>query len=171
MGFFDFLFGNKEDPTKDWPVTDFSTPDFVMQEQSFGRLHFGCELADAQHFGRPDLFVWRDNDYCELVYACHGFQLDFEEGRLCYIAFFIGPDSCLPNLPGMVFSQPCFEKVAQFTQKTTSQDLVDLFGEPISEDFDSEEIVRNFVHSRLVFECELTPEGFLKRLNLFPEQD
>lgn len=171
VGILDFLFGRQEDLTKDWSILEFEMPDFDLSDLSFGPLHFGCELSLAHAFGRPDLFHWRGSDYCELVYARHGFQIDFEGEKLRYIAFFIGPDSCLPELPSMVFSQPRLKKVAQFTQQTTNEELTELFGEAKSEDFDSDEIILTFVRSGLALEFELTSEGFLKRWNIFPDQD
>ncbi|PKL44085.1 MAG: hypothetical protein CVV42_19675 [Candidatus Riflebacteria bacterium HGW-Riflebacteria-2] len=169
MGILDFLFGGKEDPTKEWPVQEFAMPDFDLSDMSFGPLHFGCELSLAYVFGRPDLFTWRGSDYCELLYARHGFQIDFENGCLRYIAFFIGPDSLLPDHPKMVFAKPWLKKIAQFTSATNADGLKKILGDASSEDFDNDEIILTFSRSGLLLEFELTTEAFLKRWNIFPE--
>ena len=150
-------------------VIEFEMPEFDLTDLSFGPLHFGCELDLAHAFGRPDQFKWSGRNYCELLYARYGFQIDFEEGRLRYIAFFIGPDACLPDHPEMTFSQPCLKKTAKFTAQTTADNLKQIFGEASSEDFDSDEIVLTFSRSGLALEFELTAEAVLKRWNIFPE--
>ena len=169
MGILDFLFGGKEDLTREWPVNDFEMPDFDLSDLSFGPLHFGCEFDLAHAFGRPDQFRWSGRDYCELLYARHGFQIDFEDGRLRYIAFFIGPDACLPGHPQLAFAQPWLKKIAQFTPKTSADELKQVLGEASSEDFGNDEIVLTFERSGLLLEFELTPKACLKRWNIFPE--
>lgn len=171
MGIMDFLFGGREDLTKDWQVIEFEMPDLDLADLSFGPLHFGCDLSYAHAFGRPDLFTWRGNDYYELLYAKHGFQLEFEAGKLVYIAFFIGPDSCQPEHPELFFAQPRLKKYGQFTDQTSVDDLKDLFGEPSAEAYDTEEIVITFTRSGLVLEFELTSEARLKRWNIFADSD
>lgn len=171
MGILDFLGLGKEDPTKDWPVLEFELPDFDLKDLSFGPLHFGCELDLAHAFGRPDKFRWSGRNYCELLYARYGFQIDFEDSRLRYIAFFIGPDVHLPDHSQMAFSRPWLKRIAQFTPNTTADELRKIFGEASSEDFDSDEIVMTFARSGLLLEFELTQKAFLKRWNIFPEME
>ncbi|EKD81463.1 MAG: hypothetical protein ACD_39C01795G0002 [uncultured bacterium] len=170
MGILDFLLGRQEDLTKDWPVRDFVMPDFDLASMTFGPLHFGCELACAQFFGRPDLFTWKGKDYCKLLFARAGFQIDFEDGHLCYIAFFIGPDEFLPEHQALVFSQPNLAQGRRFNRQTSTADLKKFLGEVESEDIDSDEIIITFLRSGITLEFELTTDGFLKRWNLFPEQ-
>ncbi len=169
MGILDFFGWGREDPTKDWPVVEFDMPEFDLKDLSFGPLHFGCEFDLVHAFGRPDRFSWSGRDYCELVYARYGFQIDFEDGRLRYIAFFVGPDRHLPDRLEINFSQPSLKKTARFTAQTTADDLKQIFGEASSEDFDSDEIVLTFSRSGLALEFELTAEAALKRWNIFPE--
>ncbi len=170
MGILDFLGFGREDLTKDWPVLEFELPEFDLKDLSFGPVHFGCEFDLAHAFGKPDRFKWVGRNYCELLYARYGFQIDFEDGRLRYIAFFIGPDESSPSHPRMAFSKPWLKKTVQFTDQTRAGDLKRVFGEAGSEDFDSDEIVITFFRSGLSLEFELTEKAFLKRWNIFPEQ-
>ena len=169
MGILDALLGRQNDPTMAWPPTEFAMPDFDLESMSFGPLHFGCELHEAQPFGKPDRFTWSGKNTSELLFARNGFQLDFEADRLIYIAFFIGHDRFLPDHPALSLSKPKIKGVVQLTNETSIGDLCRLFGTPTSEDRDGEEIILNFSRSGVVLEFELNTSGFLKRLNLFPE--
>ncbi|MBU1107246.1 MAG: hypothetical protein KKB51_11305 [Candidatus Riflebacteria bacterium] len=168
MGILDLLFGRQDDPTLAWLSTEYETPDFDLDNMAFGPLHFGCDLLEAQCFGKPDKFTWSGKDRCELLFAQGGFQLNFESGKLVYIAFFIGKDKFLPDHPAMSFTKPKIKGVAQLSQETTIGDLCKLFGAPESEDRDGEEIILIYSRSLITMEFELDTSGFLKRWNLFP---
>jgi hypothetical protein len=172
MGFFSSVLGGAtaHDPTTEWSFTGgLPTPEVQLASRRIGPLTFGAPLAEAQCFGRPDLFRRTHHDYFELVYARAGFQLDFEAGRLVYGAFFVGPDEFAPACRSLRYSRPQAADVAGFSDQTTKENLVELFGPPISVDRDAEETIVCFARNGLTLEFELNGKGCLKRWNLYPE--
>jgi len=173
MGFFSSVLGGvaSHDPTIAWSLTgDLPTPEVQFATRRIGPLAFGAPLAEAQCFGRPDLFRRRHHDYFELVYARAGFQLDFEGGRLAYGAFFVGPDEFDPACRSLRYSRPHEAGGASFSDQTTKETLVEIFGPPVSVDRDAQEIVVHFTRNGLTLEFELNGKGCLKRWNLYPEE-
>ena len=170
MKLLDLLSGRRVDPTAAWPVRDYDVPAVDLSRMPFGALRFGASLQEALYFGRPESFSWSRKDYCELLYARGGFQLDFERGNLSYVAFFVGQDACLPDHPALSFTKPRIKGGGQLTQETRKDDLQKLFGSIESEDVDSEETILTFLRSGVTLEFELNAEGYLKRWNLFPKR-
>jgi hypothetical protein len=123
MRILDRVFGRRADPTKDWPTEVGEAPECDLSRMAFGPLCFGSPIEAARCFGRPDRFRWKTGDYCELLYARAGFQLDFEEGRLVYVAFFIGEDESSSLHPTAATAQPRLRGGARLTRScwTTSE--------------------------------------------------
>lgn len=171
MTFLDSLLGREPDPTRGWPKIDSILPELDIRQMTLGPLRFGDELGAAAFLGRPDLFNWTVDGYCELVYARCGLQIDFDQGRLAFIAFLIGPDEFLPSVSGMTFAQPRIAGGGTFTSATDGNDVRGLFGPPESEDEDSEETILNYSRQGVSMEFELNQDGRLKRWNLYPEAE
>ncbi len=169
-GVLDFLLGRKPDPTSEWPVLEFETPEIDLSSLEFGPLRFGCDLKEAMTFGKPELFTWSGEETCELLYARKGFQIDFEKGCFDYLAFFIGADECLPKHPALAFGRPRVKGFGVLSGEIRIDDLGKLFGSPDSMDVDSEETVVWFSRSEIKLEFEINQAGFLKRFSLFPEK-
>src|SRR6185369_17404690 len=119
MNIFDRLLGRRPDPTKDWPLEPPLPAGFDFARRAFGSLGFGDRLEAARFLGRPDSFEWREPGYCELLYARSGFQIDFEDGRFAFLAFFLGSDAHLPSHPEMRFSQPKLGEGIQLAAETS----------------------------------------------------
>jgi len=140
----------------------------------FGSLRFGDGLDAAAFLGRPDEFEWTLPEYCELLYASGGFQIEFEKGRLAYIAFFIGPDDLLPTHRALAFSEPLVHGRAPETIRL-SRDcdrsvLERMFGAPDSVDTDCDETILYYTRQNVTMEFEINGKtGQLKRWNLYPQ--
>jgi hypothetical protein len=173
MSLLDWLLWRRPDPTVDWPDFCPRTLEFDLPRQRFGPLRFGDELEAARPLGRPDLFRWQSAAYCELIYARGGFELTLEAGRFTYLAFYLGPDRCLPRHPQLRFAEPRLvgwrpEKVC-LSGSTDAAQLRDQLGPPEAEDVDEDETILSYTRAGVAMELELSPAGRLKRWNLFPE--
>src|SRR5690606_15496080 len=124
-----------------------------------GSLGFGDAIEAAAFLGRPDRVVFVKKSYCELLYARGGFQLDFEDSALAYLAFFIGPDEHLSKHPGLALSAPRLAGIApegqRLSQDTDRGALERLFGVPESVDADPTEVVLSVARQGVVMEFEL----------------
>ncbi len=163
----------RSDPTLNWGTFRKPIPDFDVSRMQFGSLRFGDGLKGAAFLGRPDRFSAKERDYCELLYARGGFQLDFDQNRFVYLAFFIAPDACLPEHPGLEFSAPRLRGDSlsgiHLTRLTDRATLERIFGSPESVDADAQEAVLFYSRLRVTMEFELdTRTGRLKRWNLYP---
>ena len=148
-----------------------ASPAFDLSRMALGSLRLGDQMEAARFLGRPDSFRWTSDAYCELLYARAGFQLDFEGGRLCYVAFFVGGDTHLPTHPSLSLSQPQIRGGMRLTQRTGRKELLRHFGRPVSEDSDSDETILYYVRGGVTMEFELDGSGHLKRWNLYPSDD
>jgi hypothetical protein len=171
IGIIDRLLGRWRDPTKDWRVEVGASPDFDLSRMAFGSLRLGDPIEAARFLGRPDSFRWKKDGYCELLYARAGFQLDFQGGHLCYVAFFVGVDTYQPTHPTLSLSQPQIRGGIRLTQRTGREELLRYFGRPVSEDCDSDETILYYLRGGVTMEFELDGSGHLKRWNLYPSDD
>jgi len=140
----------------------------------FGRLRFGDALNAAAFLGRPDRFVWTQSEYCELLYASGGFQLDFDGGEFAYAAFFVGPDNSLPKHRALEFSKPrlrgCTPDGIRLSRDTDRELLERLLGLPTSVDTEVRETILFYTRKKIALEFEMDGKtGRLKRWNLYPE--
>jgi hypothetical protein len=175
MGFLNRLFGRKEDPTLHWGSLTPPTPDVELNPLQFGPLKLGDGFDAAAFLGRADQCEWIYPNYCNLLYAAEGFQIDFEDGRFACLVFFIGPDAHLPKHPSFNFSKPRIRGGAAdgvcLTNTTDRATLKQWFGEPDSEDIDSEEAVISYTSQSVTMEFELDgPTGKLKRWSIFSNE-
>ena len=175
MSFFDRLLGIRKDPTLDWKPSSLPIPDFDLATMRFGALRFGDGFDAAAFLGRPDGFQWTQGqgDYCELLYAAGGFEIDYDRGRFAYLAFFIGPDDYLPKHQALEFSKPrlhgCTPDGIQLSQDTDQAMLERLFGKADSKDIDEDEGILFYTRHGISMEFELDGKTKrLKRWNLYP---
>jgi len=168
------LFGKRPDPTLGWGTFSLPLPSFDLGTMRFGTLRFGDGYEGAAFLGRPERFAWTQGDYCELLYASGGFQLDFDHGKFAYAAFFIGLDSYLPKHPALAFSQPrlsgCTPNNTALTRDTDRALLERLFGEADSMDIEPLEAILYYTRKGVTMEFEMDGKsGGLKRWNLYPK--
>lgn len=163
------LTGRLPNPTENWPRISMPAPNINLSRGTIGSMRFGDDLASASVFGRPNTFRWTQADYCELVYADAGFQIDFALGRLAYAAFFLGPDAHLPA--GATFSRPRIASSNCLSKDTSEKDIEAVFGTPKFRDCDEKEIILFYDEKWLTLEFECTPSGKLKRLNVYPTKE
>jgi hypothetical protein len=172
MRVLDRLLGRRADPTADWAPFHPTLPDFDMSSMRFGALRFGHPIETAALLGRPDRLTWTRGEYCELLYADGGFQLDFDRNHLAYLAFFIGPDPLLPKGVALQFSRPLLRGLSRddvrLSRDTERLLLTQLFGAAESVDADSEETILRYRRRDVTMEFELDEAGRLKRWNLYP---
>lgn len=174
MSFIDSLLGSHGDPTADWKAPCLPIPDFDMEEMRFGELGFGDSIETAAFLGRPDRFNRRVRNHCELLYASGGFQIDFDEGGLSYLAFFIGPDGFLPKHGALRFSNPRLQGLSPGVARLSSGDdrasVERLFGKADSADVDEDETICFLLRRGIQMEFEFDGKsGRLKRWSLYPE--
>lgn len=174
MNFLDRLLGRPNDPTLGWGTASLPLPDFDFSEMRFGKLGFGDAFEAAAFLGRPQRFRWTQADYCELLYASGGFQLDFDRGKFAYAAFFIGPDRFLPKHPALKLSNPRLRGATPdgiaLSRDTDRGSLERLFGVAGSVDAESGEVILYYTMQGVTMEFEM--EGNterLKRWNLYPK--
>ena len=149
-------------------------PAFDLTTMRFGGLSFGDQTEAARFLGRPERARWIQKDYCELLYAARGFQVDFEKDKFVYLAFFVGPCELGPDFPDVQFSQPKIHAgtAADFalSQNTDRALLERIFGEPDGVDVDETETILSFFRQGMELEFELAAAtGKLKRWSVFPE--
>ena len=174
MSLFDQLLGRRPDPTKNWKDYHPPMPDLDLSKMRFGPLGFGEDFDAAAFLGRPDRFQWTLDNYCELLYASSGFQIDYDAGRFAYLAFFIAPDEHLAKHKDLRFSKP---RVLGFspegnliTQDYTREMLQERFGPAESTDAEPEETILYYSRQGVTMEFELDGKnGRLKRWNLYPK--
>ncbi len=160
------LRGIDPDPTQAWPHLSVSAPVLDIDGGRVGALRFGAQLDEARVFGRPTRFHWSGRRYGQLLYAGAGFQLDFDEGRLAYVAYFVGPDESLPD-PRVVFCRPALSSGLTLGPAFGRAEIARAFG-AASVDQDASEAVITWRASVVTVELELDAAGQLKRLNAFP---
>lgn len=170
------LFGQEpEDPTRHWtPLTPPPVaPDFNVSEARLGEAPLGADLQSFAHLGKPDIFDRREKGYFEIIYAPGGFLLGFDEDRLCYVSYYLGPDAFNPKLPSLGFATPSLwshtDGAIQLTGQTRRSDVETFLGKPDREDSDEEETLLTFEKQLVNLEFEFQEEskgGTLKRLNI-----
>ena len=173
MNLFDRLLGRHPDPTTDWGAFRLPIPDFDVATMRFGALRFGDAIEAAAFLGRPDTLQWPQAEYCELLYARGGFQIDFDRGKFAYAAFLLGPDAFLPKHEALRFSQPrivgCTPDALCLSHDTDRKILERLFGSPASVDADDRETILYYSRQEITMEFEMDGHtGRLKRWNLYP---
>jgi hypothetical protein len=174
MNFLDRLIGRRTDPTLGWGTFNLPIPDFDVTAMQFGTLRFGDDYEAAAFLGRPDRFTWTQGEYCELLYASGGFQLDFDRGKFAYAAFFIGPDGFLPKHRALEFSKPrlrgCAPDGIRLSRDTDRAFVERLFGMPDSADTEPRETILYYTRQSVAIEFEMDGKtGRLKRWNLYPK--
>jgi hypothetical protein len=173
MSFLDRLIGRRADPTLGWGTFRLPLPDFDLTAMRFGTLRFGDAFEAAAFLGRPDRFTWTQGEYCELLYASGGFQLDFDCAKFVYAAFFIGPDGFLPKHPALEFSKlrlcGCTPNGITLSRDTDRAGIESLFGAPDSVDTEPKEVILYYTGQSVTMEFEMDGRtGQLKRWNLYP---
>jgi len=172
MGFFDSILGHHPDPAAGWEAFQSPMPDFDLAGMRFGQLKFGDGFASAAFLGRPNEVRWPQDDYCEMYYTAGGFRIGFEKGKFSYLVFAISPDKFGPIGVTFAFSQPKLlgfgPEAICLRESTRREDLQKLLGPPADVDEDDDETVITYQRNKLHLEFDYTPEGLLKRLDLYP---
>ncbi len=150
-----------------WPELPVSAPVIDLAGGGIGPLTFGCALEAASVFGRPTRFARSRDDYCELLYAGAGFQIDFDAGQLAYAAFFLAADELLPA-PDITFCEVRLRGIGALTWASTPREAEALLGPPAAKDDDPDESVWSYERGPVVLELEFAATGKLKRVNVFP---
>lgn len=168
------LVGRRSDPPVTWAPFRQPIPEFNVNTMEFGGLRFGDPLESAAFLGRPEAFTWSQSDYCELLYASGGFQVDYERGKFAYLAFFIGPDKFVPTHKGFQFSKPRVRGTPvdgiEFSQDVDQPLIETLFGTADTVDVDAVESILFYNRKSVTMEFELDGStGGLKRWNLYPQ--
>lgn len=167
------IFGRRPDPTIEWRAFIPPIPDFDLSAMQFGSLRFGDTFSAASFLGRPDKFEWTQGEYCQLLYASGGFQIDFDGGKFAYLAFFIGPDRHLPKHKALEFSKPrlrgCMPDGVSLSRANDRPQIERLFGSPVTADNDATETILFYRRRQITMEFEFDGQsGPLKRWNLYP---
>ena len=157
------------DPTQDWPVALPDTPPLDLRRGTVGPIRFGDPLQSACVFGRPDCCRLVRAGYFELVYAGAGFQIDFEDGRLAYAAFFLGPEGDGTGPEGLRSATLQLDG-QRLSGHTALAHLAESWGPASTEERDDEEIVVWYLRSGFTVELEARPDGLLKRVNAYPAE-
>lgn len=173
MKLLDHFFRRRSDPTLSWSTSRPSLPAFDVSAMRFGSLRFGDGLEAAAFLGRPDRFTWTSKEYCELLYASSGFQIDCDKTHFAYLAFLIGPDDCQPAHEELKFARPklrgCTPHEITLSSATTRRKLEESLGNADSVDDEPDEVILSYLRHGVMMEFELdgTAER-LKRCNLYP---
>jgi hypothetical protein len=174
MNLFDRILRRRADPTLNWGSLSPPIPELDVELMRFGTLQFGDGFDAAAFLGRPDRFEWTQKDYCELLYASGGFQIDYDKGRFAYLAFFIGPDDLLPSHAALRFSTPLLRGSTvdgvRLSSGTDRLLLERLFGKADLADTDPEEVILYYTRNGVTMEFEMDGNTRqLKRWNLYPK--
>lgn len=155
----------------DWPEPPEVLPPLDLAARALGPLRFGAPLDAIRAFGRPDRHTRLRPFVHDLLYTPLGLLVEFDEHEgLGYLGFFIAPDPHDPKHPRLRHTTPRLASGHTLGPTTTEADLRRLFGAPTHDDRDEEEIILYHLAHDLRIECELTPAGTLKRLNLYPHR-
>lgn len=178
MSLLDRILGRKSsdppDPTADWPDPPNVGLILVPHEGRLGDLKFGDPIHHARSFGKPTAIRWIQNDYCELLYARAGMQIDFDGGRFAYMAFFMNRHVAEPGIaggfdPALVNLQLASGWTGQLSRKTKRDVIEGCFGNPSQIDADDNETILTYEFAGITLEFEMHPdEGTVMRLNLYP---
>jgi len=171
MTFLDRLMGRQPNPTHAWPIVELSQPEINLEDIRLHSLRFGDALNSAQCLGRPDTFRGSENDYCELLYARYGFQIDFDSGRFAYLAFYIGPDAKTSQLKGLEWSHPHITGAGNLTATITDSQITGWLGAAGDEEKDGNESTLFYPKGEITMEFEFNADGCLKRWNLYPQRE
>lgn len=152
-----------------WPLsTLIEPPPFDSARGTFGPFGFGDPLEHARVLGRPDRFSSGPRGYCELLYARAGFQIDFDNDRLAYVAFFVAADEYLPTSAPVVFAQPILDS-HRLSSASSLRHVETLLGSPKTrDDEDDDETILSYEKNGLTIEFEFAANDHLKRLNIYP---
>jgi len=146
----------------------------VPYEGRFGDLKFGAPLEDAMSFGRPVRFRWIQKDYCELLYARRGFQIDFEDNRFASAAFFMDQHVAEPDVaggfdPALLNLVLRDDNIGELSRRSTRDVITGYFGSPSQIDSDTDETILTFEVAGLTLEFEMHPKtNTLMRFNIYP---
>lgn len=178
MKLLDRIFGkkrsNQPDPTVDWPCPVAIEPELVPHEGRFCDLAFGAPMDAARKFGKPSRCRWLEDEYCELLYAQAGFQIEFEAGRLAYLAFFVNQPAAMPDVEGgfdaaVVKLRLTGGRTGQLSHESTRDDIERLFGSPARMEEEPDETILTYLVAGFTMEFEMQPEGgTLVRFNIYP---
>jgi hypothetical protein len=175
MGLLGRLFGAREDPTAAWEIGAAPLPVFDLDTARFGTVGFGDGVEAARFLGKPDRVETGKRDSCSLLYGLRGFQMQFCEGKMVDLAFFLGQDEYGPKGISVTFCKLRVRGTA-LGDATVSGELdrsgiERLFGEPKSVDADGEETILFYTlrEIRMEFELDEARGGKLKRWNVFTE--
>jgi hypothetical protein len=179
VGLFDKLLGKRPDPTAAWRVFCLPIPEIDAGTLKFGGLRIGDPIEAAAELGRPESFcATRRSSHCVLTYAAGGFFLEFYEGRLEYLAFYIGPDPSMEPLAKelkVTFASPrvrCASgEIVTLSCQSDRAAVERIFGPPESLDVDEDETILSYERPDVTMEFELEgASGRLKRWQLFRRQ-
>jgi hypothetical protein len=171
MNFLKRLFGLSDDPTAEWPVLNPAAPPFDVRTRHIGPLPFGSPVADAVIFGRPDYFTGHPTNCAALIYAQSGFSLDYEEGRLVFVTYFVGPNEFAGRRAIAGASRPTVISALGASHEIyfdcPAETLTAALGTPGSAELEEEESILEWEIAELTVEAELNAQSQVKRLNLF----
>jgi len=165
--------GGPPNPTIDWPEPQNVELNLVPHEGRLGNLRFGASIENARIFGKPSRFRWIRNNYCELLYAQAGFQIDFDGGQFGYMAFFINRHVAEPDIAGgfdlaIVNLLLADGGTGQLTKESKRDVIEGYYGTATRIDDDDDEIVLHYEIAGVTMEFELDPnDKTLMRLNLY----
>jgi hypothetical protein len=162
---------DSSDPTERWAPAVWTAPAFDWSDLRFGPICFGDPLERAEPLGRPDIFRRTLPGYCEMIYLRAGFQIDFDDGRFAYIAYFIASDPQEENHPDMGYSTPVLDDELTLTPDVLADDIKQKLGPPSDEQIDIDETVLVYAGGGIVVEFEFDADGRLKRWNLYPQTE
>lgn len=178
MRLLDHIFGKKPtnppDPTVDWPDLQVVELTLVPYEGRLSDLKFGAPIEHAKAFGKPSRFRWVQNDYCELIYARQGFQIDFDGGRFQYLSFFMDRHEAESDIAGgfelaLVGIQLAGGRSGQICRESRREVIDGYFGSVARIDSDNDETILYYEVAGLTMEFEMHPKhGTLMRWNIYP---
>lgn len=170
MGFWESLMFRR------WPKPELpASLTLDLETARLGKIALGdTSQVMAESLGAPASYWKMRNGFW--LYPQLGLGLETEAERISAIVLVLAHPEysmLLPvqgqfrPFPGLVRFKHGTERPSQLQERT----LTEALGAPVWSDRDPEEVVLRFRHGKADVEAELTPEGALKQLALFPADE
>ncbi|MBI4582511.1 MAG: hypothetical protein HY717_00565 [Planctomycetes bacterium] len=164
MRIFDFF---RKDPTAGWPRYGDQPLHFSLNETRLNSWRIGQDYEALESLGRPD--NRRPVAGGRFIYLRLGLIVDLENERLEGFGFVMADEAGQGFSPcRLTLELPGGAKLS-LGPETKAGEILQALGEPQSRQEDEDEWVHTYPWQRHTAEFEYTPQGQLKRLEVYPE--
>jgi hypothetical protein len=165
MGLFGFP---RKQPTDFWPPAMRFDPVLDLRDFSLCGIPLGAAVEQLQHLGKPDNASPLKKG--RFVYCHSGTTVEIEEGKVAYFAACLEYDASEGVGATSVTVINCKGERGRFWSPASRAQVQKLLGDPTSTDTDETAIADFHRYKGHVLEVESSPDGIVRRVNLYPKE-